>query len=191
VGSDLFGCREGTVGGGGSSSVAVVCERRKAFLSPEGWETKPSCGLRGKDCRCTRGFRSRGLVVWLPGLLGFLCDTWVVDDEIGDEFSKGERSTRVLWKRPSILDLFGDPMLNTMTNMYYIIESECPSKAFPLAESPIHAWNTRRSEWFFSPLLCSFFSLKPTNSSYACSHLSSPNTHFLVIHTGVYSWAFS
>jgi len=32
-------------------------------------------------------------VVWLPGLLGFLCDTWVVDDEIGDEFSKGERST--------------------------------------------------------------------------------------------------
>lgn len=30
-----------------------------------------------------------------------------------------QRVNGVLWKRPSILDLFGDPMLNTMTNMYH------------------------------------------------------------------------
>jgi len=35
-------------------------------------------------------------VPWLPGLLGFLCDTWMIDDEIGDEFSKGGRSTRTV-----------------------------------------------------------------------------------------------
>lgn len=79
--SDLFGCGEGKVLGGGyysrGGSVAVVCEQRKAFLRLKAGKRNPFATSVEKDCRCTRGFVLEKVVAWLPGLLGFLCDTWI------------------------------------------------------------------------------------------------------------------